>query len=248
MTGPRRALDLYARTVRTCFSRAGLLAPLAVAVFVPVGLVHSVPVHADLTSLDAAGGARLAAAALAVAVLSAVGLLGEVFYAGVVAVALTQRREGRPPPLREIARKIEYGRLIAVDLLYGLAVVLGLLAFVVPGVALYVYLGIAAPLVEIEHETVREAFARSFRLVRGRFWLVASVLIPFEIAGDALTDLATGAAHSLLGGSLLAEWLADASANVLFTPFYAVAAVLLTVDLCTEERRRAPTEPEPVTA
>jgi hypothetical protein len=34
---------------------------------------------------------------------------------------------------------------------------------------------------------------------------------------------------------LLAEWLADVLTNIAFTPFYAVAAVLLTVDLIREK-------------
>ncbi len=69
------------------------------------------------------------------------------------------------------------------------------------------------------------------QLVRGKFLLVAAVLIPIEIVGDALTELATELAHDAFGGSLVAEWFADVLTNVAFTPFYAVAAVLLTVDL-----------------
>ena len=77
------------------------------------------------------------------------------------------------------------------------------------------------------------------QLVRGKFWLVAAVLIPIEIVGDVLTDLATELAHDLLGEhAASAEWLADVLANIAFTPFYAVAAVLLTVDLIREKERR----------
>jgi hypothetical protein len=73
------------------------------------------------------------------------------------------------------------------------------------------------------------------RLVRGKSLIVAAVLVPIEVAGDSLTDLATHLAQSLLGHSLLSEWLADTITNVAFTPFYAVAAVLLTVDLIHEK-------------
>ena len=78
---------------------------------------------------------------------------------------------------------------------------------------------------------MRGAFARSAQLVRGSFWVVLAVLLPIELLGDALTGLATALAHDLLGETLLSKWLADTLANVAFTPFYAVAAVLLTVDL-----------------
>ena len=52
---------------------------------------------------------------------------------------------------------INYRRLIAVDLIYGVLVAVGLAAFVLPGLLLYVYLGLAAPVVEIEHRGVRAA-------------------------------------------------------------------------------------------
>jgi hypothetical protein len=89
--------------------------------------------------------------------------------------------------------------------------------------------------VEIEHQGIRTAFARSVHLVRGRFWLVALVLIPIEVLGDGLTGWVTGLTHNLFASELLSEWLADVVSNVAFTPFYAVAAVLLTVDLIREK-------------
>jgi hypothetical protein len=236
----RDAPALYLRIVRTYFNWAGSLLPLAVIVFVPLGLIHAVPVHYDVTHLDLEGAIDLFLLVLAIVVLGATGLIGEVFYAGVVAIALTHPHDGEPPSLREVARMINYRRLIAVDLLYVLIVAAGLAVFILPGLVLYVYLGLAAPVVEIERRGVRAAFARSFHLVRGHFWIVAAILIPLEIAGDAVTNAAIHLAHVLLGDTLLAEWLADTSTNVLFTPFYAVAAVLLTLDLINDRDGTAP--------
>ncbi len=71
--------------------------------------------------------------------------------------------------------------------------------------------------------------------MRGRFWIVALVLIPIEIVGDALTNLATDLTHDIFGSEFICEWLADVLSNIAFTPFYAVAAVLLTVDLIREK-------------
>ena len=89
-------------------------------------------------------------------------------------------------------------------------------------------------MVEIEHRGVRAAFARSVRLVRGHFWLVLAILIPIEIVGDVVTNVATHLSHDLLGDSLVAEWLTDTATNIVLTPFYAVAAVLLTLDLIAD--------------
>jgi hypothetical protein len=228
-------LSLYARIWRTYLAWARPLLLAALVVFVPLGLIHAVPVNVDATQLDLGSGLRVAAAVLALLLLSVTGLLGEIFYTGAVAIALTNPRDGAPPSLREIAGMVKYGRLIAVDLIFAVAVAAGTIAFVVPGVLLFVYLGLTAPVVEIEHRGVRGAFARSFRLVRGRFWYVLAILVPIELGSDAVTGVATGLAHSLLGNSLFAEWLADTSTNVLLTPFYAVAAVLLTLDLIAEK-------------
>ncbi len=114
-------------------------------------------------------------------------------------------------------------------------VAIGLVLFFFPGILVFVWLGLSAPVVEIERRGIRDAFRRSIELVRHKFWLVALVLIPIELLGDGLTDLATAATHGLFGSELLCEWLADILANVAFTPFYAVAAVLLTVDLIREK-------------
>ena len=57
---------------------------------------------------------------------------------------------------------------------------------------------------------MRGAFRRSFELVRGHFWIVAAVLIPIELVGDALTEAARRASStSSLGHALLAVWLGE---------------------------------------
>jgi len=222
---------LYRRIWQTYFAWAGTLLPLAFFVFVPLGLIHSIPVHVEATALSVDSGLEIFGAVLAVLLLVTTGLLGEIFYTGAVAIALTHPHDGEQPSLREVAGSVRYGTLIAVDLIFGILVAAGVLAFVVPGVIVFVYLGLAAPVVEIEHRGVRSALARSFRLVRGHFWLVLGILLPIEIVSDGLTDLATAGVHALLGDSLVAEWLTDTATNVVLTPFYAVAAVLLSIDL-----------------
>ena len=236
----RKAPALYVRIVRTYFSWAGTLLPLAVWVFIPLGLIHAIPVHLGITHFDIDSLAEILVLVGAVLALSATGLIGEVFYTGAVAIALTHPHGGQAPSLREVARMINYKRLIAVDLLYGVLVAVGLAAFVLPGVLLYIYLGLSAPIIEIEQHGVRAALARSVQLVRGHFWLVFAVLVPLEVGGDAITNLGIDLSHALLGDSLLAEWLADTATNILFTPFYAVAAVLLTLDLIAAKEGSAP--------
>jgi hypothetical protein len=232
--------SLYARIWRTYFAWAGTLLPLACFVFIPLGLVHAIPVHVEATSLSLSSGVEIASAVLAVLLLVMTGLLGEIFYTGAVAIALTHPHDGEQPSLREVAGSVRYGTLIAVDLVFGILVAIGAIAFVVPGLLVFVYLGLAAPIAEIEHRGVRAALGRSISLVRGHFWLVLAVLVPIEIASDVLTNLATAGAHALLGDSLVAEWVTDTATNIVLTPFYAVAAVLLTLDLIADKEGAGP--------
>jgi hypothetical protein len=217
-----------------------VLLPLAVAVFVPLGLVHAIPVHVEATSLDLDNGIRVFGAVLALLLLTASGLLGEIFYTGAVAIALTHPHGGEPPSLRQIASMVDYRTLIVVDLIFGLLVVVGLVAFVVPGILAFVYLSLAAPVVEIEHRGARAALTRSAALVRGRFWYVLAALLPIEIASDAVGSAATHLAYGLFGDSLVAGWLTDTASNIVLTPFYAVAAVLLTIDLVADKDGASP--------
>jgi hypothetical protein len=235
-------LSLYGRIWRTYFAWAGTLLPLAVFVFVPLGLIHAIPVHIEATELNLGSGLEIAGVVLAVVLLAVTGLLGEVFYTGAVAIALTHPHEDGDgaSSLLKVVRMVNYPTLIAIDLIFGVLVALGLVAFVVPGLLIFVYLGLAAPVAEIERHGVRAALSRSLRLVRGHFWLVLAVLVPIELVSDGLTSLATGGAHALLGDSLPAEWLTDTVSNIVLTPFYAVAAVLLTLDLIAAEDGAAP--------
>src|SRR5258706_15581927 len=232
--------SLYARIWRTSFAWAGTLLPLAFVVFVPLGLIHAIPVHVEATSLNLGRGLEVFGAFLALLLLVATGLIGEIFYTGAVAIALTHPHAEERPSLREIAATIKYWQLIAVDLIFGVLVAVGVVAFVVPGILVFVYLGLAAPVVEMEHRGVRAALARSYRLVRGHFWVVLLVLVPIEVASDAITGVATNLTHALLGDSLVAEWLTDTATNIVLTPFYAVAAVLLTLDLIAERDGSGP--------
>ncbi len=234
MSRTRKLVSLYARIGRTYWSWAPALLLLAAVVFVPLGLLDALAITVDVDSLDVTSGVKIAALVVAVGALTATSLLGEVFYSGVVAVSLTHPEHERAPPLREIARRLKYGRLIAVDLVYVAIVALGLLLLFVPGVLAFVWLGLAGPIVEIEDRTVRGALARSWNLVRGNFWLVFFILAPVEIVGDAVGEAIGELVHGALGDSLAATWLAESLANIAFAPLFAVAAVLLTLELIKE--------------
>lgn len=231
MSRRRKLISIYTRIGRTYYRRAPSLLLLALVVFVPLGLLDALAAEVSVDSLDLSSGVKIAAVLAAVGAITLTGLLGEVFYSGAVAVSLTHPEHEGAPPISEVARRLDYRRLILVDIAYVGIVLVGLLAAVVPGVLVFVWFGLSGPVVEIEKRTVRGAFARSWRLVRGNFWTVLLVLGPIELAGDLLGDALAGLVHDLLGEGFLTGWLAETVSNVVLTPVFAIAAVLLTLDL-----------------
>jgi hypothetical protein len=246
---PRKLASTYAGIGRAYRQNAPMLLLLAIAVFVPLGLLDALVAEVNVDSLTLSHGVEIAAILAATAAITVTGLLGEVFYSGTVAVYLTYPQGEEPPSLREIAGHIAYRRLILVDIVYVGFVIVGLLAFLIPGILVFVWFGLAGPVVEIEGRTVRGALARSFALVRHNFWLVFLVMGPVELVGDGLSELVGHFVHDLLGHSLVATWLAESAANIAFTPIFALAAVLLTVDLiAAKEGEATAPEPAPVAA
>lgn len=240
MTLRRRLAVTYGRIWRTYRSWAPSLLLLALIVFLPLALLDALTMNVELDSLDITSGIKLAALALAVGAITATGLIGEVFFSGAIAVSLTHPHGEDPPSVREIARRLKYGRLIAVDLVYVALVALGLLLGMLPGLLAFVWLGLAGPVVELEECTARGALARSMRLVRGNFWLVLWVLLPIQLVGDGVGHLLATFVHDLFGHTFVATWLAEAATDIALSPVFAVAAVLLTVELIREREGTAP--------
>lgn len=231
MTRRCKLISIYRRIGRTCWKKAPSLLPLAVAVFLPLGLLEALTTEVSLDSLSFRHGVEVAAVIAATAAAAVTGLLGEVFYSGAVAVSLTHPAEQKAPSTLEVARRLDYRRLILVDLAYVFMVIVGMVLFFVPGILVFVWFGLSGPVVEIEKRTVRGALRRSWDLVRGNFWVVLLVLGPVEIVGDAVTEYVADLVHSLLGHSFFTTWMAESAANIVVTPVFAVAAVLLTLDL-----------------
>jgi hypothetical protein len=66
------------------------------------------------------------------------------------------------------------------------------------------------------------------------------VLVPIELLGDAIGGGIAGFVHHQLGDTFLATWLAEALSNTVLSPFFAVAAVLLSVELIGRTDGEAP--------
>jgi hypothetical protein len=227
----RRLGSFYGRIGKTYVSKAPSLLLLAAIVFVPVGFLDAFTTGIEIESLDPGSLIKLAAVIGAVAAIAMTGLLGEVFYSGAVAVSLTTPAHKRAPSILEVARRLNYRRLILVDIAYVALVIVGLVAFFIPGILVFVWFGLAGPVVELEERRVIDALRRSASLVRHNFWLVFLVLAPVELVGDVFSELVGHLVHDALGDTFFSTWLAESAAAIVFTPIFAIAAVLLTLEL-----------------
>lgn len=229
-----RARDVYLRTARVTWARAGYLLLLGAVVFVPLGLLDALADRAhEIHAASASDLFDLGTVALIVGLVvqAATTLIGEVFYAGAVGLAMRPGEHSPPPSLVDVARRLSYGRLILVDVLFGIGTALGLLLLVAPGVVFFGWFALAGPVVEIEGRGARAAFARSRQLVRGSFWTVVLVLIPITLASELVANGLLQVPHLVIHEPLLRDWAGETLSNVLLSPFYAVAAVLMTLEL-----------------
>jgi hypothetical protein len=228
------ARDIYVRTARTYWRRSGYLLLLGIAVFVPLGLLDAVADRVQEVRIeDFSGFTDLGTYALlaAIVVQAITSLIGEIFYSGAVALALARGEESEPPAFRTVARHLSYGRLILVDLIVVAGTALGLLLLVVPGLIVLTWFALAGPIIELEGTKVRAALKRSRQLVRGHFWAVFLVVLPISIGSELLSTASLDLFHELIHSHILSDWAGEAVTGVLLSPIYAVAVVLMTLQL-----------------
>ena len=139
--------------------------------------------------------------------------------------------------LRFAVRRL--GGLFGVAIVGGLLVALGTLALVVPGIWLFVAYSVAVPALLLERIGPIRALRRSFRLVRGRWWPTAGVLLIGYLLIGILGALVTGvimlvptvvAEDNTLAGALGAV-VGGTVGSVLTTPYSAAVVALLYFDL-----------------
>ena len=208
-----------------------LLVPLALIVLLPQAIGDALVGTIEIERIQSAADlAKLASAAAT----SAINLGGEALYAGIAAAAVVHWRRGeqlthrgrRLRDFRSILDELPLRRLIAVDAILAIGTALGVLLLVVPGIVFYTYLAISPALIEVRRLRLREAFATSFRLVRGSFWRVLAVIGAVVL----LTDVATTVLESPLHG-LEGEVALNLAIHATLEPFQGLVTVLLALAL-----------------
>lgn len=230
-----RVRAVLASVVRVFRSSWRALLLLGLALFVPLGLLTAIAPGegVEIERFDDPRAIATVAVGIAQVILP---LLGTVLFAGLVAAAVERERGHEARSLGEIVRSLPYGRLVAADILLVVAIGIGLLLLIVPGVIALVWLCLIAPVIEHEDATVLRAFRRSRELVRGHFRQIAVLVWPAVILQSLLDALIESLAFGLLGEGFGAEWLAAVLGNLLADPVFALIVVTLYIELRIRER------------
>ncbi len=119
--------------------------------------------------------------------------------------------------------------LAVAGVLAAVAIFIGFLLLVVPGLVLLTWWFVLSPVVVLEGQGVLPAFGRSRALVRGHGWPVFGVAI-VTLVVELVVSLTVGAAVLPMGGAV-SSFVQTAVGNTLVSPFVAAAATLTYFEL-----------------
>ena len=126
------------------------------------------------------------------------------------------------------------GPILVVSILVGLATLVGLIVFIIPGIYIGVRLAVSVQALVVEDKRGTEAMRRSWELVGGHWWHAALTLL---VAG-----LITGVVNAVItapfsAGAWLLQGIAAAVATTVTLPYGALVGVLLYLDLRARKER-----------
>lgn len=160
-----------------------------------------------------------------------IALVGSVLYVGYVVKLVQDVRDGRRDfsagDLFSAAAPF-IGVLILIGILFGIAVTIGFILLIIPGLFLITIWSVVAPAAVVENTGVFGSFGRSHELVKGNGWAVfGAIVITFLIVIVASFILsAIGAAIGDAGRVIF-----QIIGNVLLMPVYALVSAILFFDL-----------------
>ena len=160
-----------------------------------------------------------------------ISIVAGVLYAGYVVKLVQDVRDGRRDfSVGELfsAAAPYIGTLFLNGLLAGIAITIGFVLIIVPGLILITIWSVIAPSIVVEDRGVIEAFGRSRELVRGNGWNVfGAIVLAFLIV------IAVSVVAGLIGSALgdAGRVILQTIANVLTAPIAALVASILFFDL-----------------
>jgi hypothetical protein len=250
---PRRVGEILDASIKIYLRNARTLMGLAACVVIPlqvlsaVVLLSTVPSGSDVpggtfsvssnSNPGVNAGARLGAQATLVVIELIASTLVTAACTKAVSDAYLDHSPRAGESLRFALRRLP--ALVAVEFLTLLGLIVAFILLVIPGIWLYAAWAVAVPALLIERIGPFGALRRSRRLVKGRWWATAAVLLVATI----MLSLITGAIEALLIGieslpsqpslfvAVLGTTVSGAVAGIITQPFRAATTTVLYYDL-----------------
>lgn len=179
-------------------------------------VLASIPLIALTAASRDDSGSGLLLAGVAWLVTLVVGLLVYSRFAGLIVNLMVQSVRGTKLSFKQAldAGKPYGWKLIGFFILYSIAVTIGYIFFVIPGIIFMIWFSMGAFVIVDEKRGVIEAFSRSKELVKGRFWEIFGVIGVMQIV-------------SILAIIPLLGWIAALALSVAYAAATAVRYVQL---------------------
>ena len=216
-----RMFSLYGR-------QFGVLIGSAVAIFVPIAVLTGIVATLDTVAL--------------VPIVILLGLVGQALYTGTVVEAVADMRDGRRDfSIGQLLRGAVpfIAPLLMAGIFYGVCVVLGLIALIVPGLIFLTWFSLFAPAIVLERRGAFESFTRSRNLVSGNGWRVFGVIVVAFII-QAVIQNVFQRIGSGVGDSWVVTALFSAAGQIITAPVMALAVSVVYFDLRDIEAGVAP--------
>ncbi len=214
--------EVISETFSIYGQNVGALLGSAIVVFIVVGLIAGI--------LQAAGGLIL------VLLAAAVRMAGHALYVGFVVKLVQDTRDGRRDEgVGDLfsAAMPSILPLIGFGILFGIAVTIGFVFLIVPGLILITFWSVGAPAIVAEGIGPIDAFKRSWQLVRGDAWPVFGVLLVVLLIVIVI-GVVLGALATPIGDGEASTWIASIISATITAPIFAIAVSVLYFDLSGE--------------
>lgn len=174
-------------------------------------------------------------------------IVGTFWLQGALVEAVRDVRDGRQDlALTEMFSRVRprLPAIIAAGLIAGIAIVIGLILLIVPGLLLLTIWSLIIPVIVLEGRSAGESFGRSRELVRGHFWNAFGVIVITIAALLVASIILTIATFWLPDG--VEQFVRDVISNTVAVPFVVVAWTLMYFALARPAETPMAVTPPPV--
>lgn len=197
----------------------GLLVPAALVVFVPIAVINGLILNSGLV--------------FAGLITAGIALVGTYWFQGMVVEAARDILDGRRDhDIGSLFRAASpfIGKLLGAGILAGIAITIGLIAFIAPGLYLLTIWAVIVPVIVLERAGVFESFGRSRELVKGYGWPVLGILVCLFVIQLVLGLVIDAIVYGILS-NLVGYLIGDLISRTLIAPLSALAAAVIYFEL-----------------